>query len=383
MKIIYIYTALTTKGGADRILAEKANSLAALGHDVALVTDSQAGRPPAFPLSPQVRLIDLGINFGQQYGHPLPVRAYLYFALMRRYRRALTAVLKAEKADIVITTLGRDLDFLTSIRDGSIKIGESHIARQYSRNFHLMEQKGFPHRQIARFWRKKQERAVARLDALVLLTQRDAEAWKGVVSTYVIPNLLTLQTDRQSTCLNKKAICVGRLNEQKGLDYLISAWETVSRKHPDWHLDIYGNGELRDSLNDEIRRRSLQETAEIHAAVSDIAEKYLESSICIMTSRYEGFGLVLIEAMECGIPCVAFDCPHGPSEIITNGVDGYVTPYLDCEELASKVCTLMEDDDLRVRMGTQAKKNIQRYANEPIMKQWTGLFEELCRQRRK
>ena len=142
MKIFYIYTALLTKGGADRVVIEKANWLAEHGNDITIITDTQLGREPAFSLSPKVKLYDLAIDFSQEYGHILPLRAWWYYILMRRYKKALSYYLINEKPDIVITTLGRELDFLPYLKDGSIKIGESHVAREYSRNFHLMEQKG-------------------------------------------------------------------------------------------------------------------------------------------------------------------------------------------------------------------------------------------------
>ena len=141
MKIFYIYTALVTVGGADRVITNKANWLAEHGYDVTIVTDSQMGKPPVFPLSSKVRLHDFGINFGLEYGHILPVRIYWFFKLMQKYKNMMTSFLLSERPDIVITTLGRDLDFLTSIHDGSVKIGESHIARDYSRNFHLLKQR--------------------------------------------------------------------------------------------------------------------------------------------------------------------------------------------------------------------------------------------------
>lgn len=139
----------------------KANYLADEMHqDVFIITDSQKERPPVFPISPRIRHIDIGIDFDRQYHHNLLVRGYYYFTLMHLYRKKLEYWLKTLKPDIVISTLGRELDFLTQLDDGSVKIGESHIAKPYTRNLHLMEQRGFPYKQIARHWRKKQEEAV-------------------------------------------------------------------------------------------------------------------------------------------------------------------------------------------------------------------------------
>ena len=184
MKIFYIYTSLRTVGGADRVITNKANWLAEHGYDVTIVTDTQMDHSPVYPLSPNVRLYDLAVDFNQEYGHSIPIRIWWYFKLMRKYKTLLIKFLMKEQPDIVITTLARDLDFLTSIHDGSVKIGESHIARHYSRNFHLLEQKGGVSKLLAMYGRWKQERTVRKLDALVLLTSQDERNWKGITKTY-------------------------------------------------------------------------------------------------------------------------------------------------------------------------------------------------------
>lgn len=378
MKIVYIYTALSTVGGADRVVTEKANYLAeSLGHDVYIVTDSQNGRKPSFPLSDKVRHIDLNINFDKQYHHGLAVRAYYYFSLMRLYKKRLTSLLDEIKADIVITTLGRDLDFLTKLKDGSKKVGESHIAKQYTRNFHLLEARGFPYKQIAKYWRRKQEKAVRKLDAFVVLTQYDAESWKQIKTAEIIPNSLPFYTEESSSLDKKQIITVGRLSEQKGFDLLISAWSHIAKRHSDWKIHLYGEGELGNELKKSIAQNGIEDSFFIHKPVKDIKEKYLESSIYVMSSRFEGFGMVLIEAMSCGVPCISFDCPHGPSHIIKDGEDGILVENGNVEKLADAISSLVMDKERRIAMGKAAKKNIARYSQENIMQQWENLFKNL------
>jgi glycosyltransferase involved in cell wall biosynthesis len=377
MKIFYIYTALLTKGGADRVITEKANWLAEHGYEVGIITDTQMGRQPIFPLSPKVKLHDLAIDFSQEYGHSLPIRIWWYFKLMGKYKKELKDYLYKEKPDIVISTLGRDLDFLTTINDGSIKIGESHIARLYSRNFHLLEQKGGVFKLLAKYGRWKQERCTKKLDALVLLTKQDADCWQGTTKTYVIPNSLPFYPQESSTCENKRAICVGRLSEQKGMEYLIEAWSYVHKNHPDWKLDIYGYGELKEEMTRSIAALNLTDVISINEPTNDIIQKYLESSIYIMSSRFEGFGMVLLEAMACGVPCISFDCPYGPADIIRSGEDGFLVEHLNAKALADSICQLIEQPELRKQFGEKAKKNIIRYSKDNVMKKWTELFNEL------
>ena len=375
MKIFYLYTGLITKGGADRVLTIKANWLARHGYDVAVVTDSQMDIPPVFPLDPKVRLIDLGLDFMQQYKHGIIKRTIIYFKLMRQYRRKITLLLNNEKPDFVMTTLGREMDFLTDIHDGSIKIGEAHVVRKFSRNFHLMEERGGIYRIVAKYWRHKQAEAVKRLDMLVLLTSMDEACWKTTTGkTCVIPNPLTISSTKTSALDKKRVIAVGRLNEEKGYEYLIEAWLKVANKHPDWCLDIFGEGELKDDIQNRIDNLGLQATVRLRGVADDIEAEYANSSMLVLSSRYEGFGLVLVEAMSCGVPCVAFDCPYGPRDIVRNGEDGILVHHLDVEGLAEGMCRLMENEALRKSMGQNALHNVSRFSIDNVMQKWVELF---------
>lgn len=377
MKIFYIYTALLTKGGADRVLTEKANWLAEHGYEVGIITDTQMGRPPVFPLSSKIKLINLDIDFAKEYGHNFLVRTVLYYKLMREYKYAMKEVLQKNKPDIVITTMGRDMDFLTDIYHDGIIIGEAHTTKHFLRNFHLLEQKGFPFKQIAWYWRRKMDKNVRKLNGIVLLTKEDAENWKGTNQTFVIPNSLPFEPSNSSELENKNAIAVGRYNNAKGYEYLVEAWKTVHQKHPDWIINIYGSGEQKEMVKTLIKNNELQESMLLHEPTDDIMDCYLDSSICVVSSRYEGFSMVILESMVCGVPVVSFDCPHGPRNIIKNGEDGILVDYLNTQALAENICKLIEDSRLRKAMGEKARSNIRRFSRENVMQQWTNLFNQL------
>ena len=379
MKIFYIYTALTTVGGADRVLIQKANWLADHGYDITIVTESQADKPIAFPLSPNTHHIDLGVDFDKEYGHILPIRALIYFKLMREYKKKLQHCIIKGKPDIVINTLGRELGILTSMKDNSIKLGETHTTQYHLRNFHLMEQQGGIYKLIAKYSRKKQVSLARKLKAMVLLTPQDEEDWHGITTTYVIPNSIPVYPKEASTLENKRAIVVGRYNNAKGYEYLIEAWKIVHQKHPDWILDIFGSGEMHDDVKRWIEENNLTDTMIMNEPTDKIMEEYHNSSICIISSRYEGFPMVIVESMACGVPCVAFDCPFGPRNIIRNGEDGILVDYLNSQALADNVCKLIEDDELRKRMGTAARINILRFTQDEVMKKWTALFDSLVK----
>ena len=377
MKIFYIYTALSTIGGADRVLVQKANWLAEHGYDITIVTESQANNPVAFPLSPKTRHIDLEVDFDKEYGHILPVRAFIYYRLMREYKKKLISFIYDEKPDIVITTLGRDLGIIANLKDHSIKIGETHTTLKHLRNFHLMEDRGGIYKYIARFFRRRQVMLAKKLNALVLLTKQDEKDWKGVTKTYVIPNSIPSFPTTTSTCENKRAIVVGRYNHAKGYEFLVNAWKIVHAKHPDWIVEIFGSGELHDDVKTLIYDNHLEKTMIMNQPTPEIMDEYCKSSICIVSSRYEGFAMVILEAMASGVPCVAFDCPFGPRNIIKDNEDGFLVEYLNYEALADSICKLVENKGLRKDMGSKARENIQRFSQESIMKQWTMLFETL------
>ena len=212
---------------------------------------------------------------------------------------------------------------------------------------------------------------------MVLLTQHDANSWDGLAKTVVIPNSLPFYPPHGSSCENKQVIFVGRLNEQKGLEYLVDTWMKVNQKHPDWVLHVFGDGEQKQLLLQMIKEAGLECAIIVNQPTPMIMEMYLESSIFLLTSRFEGFGMVIIEAMICGLPVVSFDCPWGPADIIRDGEDGFLVEYLNTDEAAQRVCQLIESAMLRKNMGVKARLNVQRYNRDVVMKQWIDLFKSL------
>ena len=205
---------------------------------------------------------------------------------------------------------------------------------------------------------------------MVTLTRSDAINWQRVSrNVHVIPNVVHLNdTGRYSDCTNKRAIFVGRLVEQKGIPDLIDVWRIVNQRYPDWQLDVFGDGQM-DSFP-EIKLL-------VHPPTRNIMEEYINSSMLLMTSVYEPFGLVLPEAMSCGLPVVAFDCPYGPADIIKHESTGFLVPNRDINLFADYVCQLIESQCFRQTFGTAGAKVAQQYHANNIMPRWQRLFSAL------
>jgi len=378
MRIVYIYPALTTVGGADRVITDKANYLAErFGYEVFIITAHQNGKPFFFTLSPMVKHIDLGVNFNKQYKHSFFVRGFIYLKLLSVYKKKLTNILKELKADFVLTSISRDIDFLFSINDGSIKIAESHVPKKFVRNLHLMQRQNILYKCVGNIWTKRLEKTAKKFDAFVVLTKQDADDWSPIRSCTVIPNPLPFFPEKESSCQEKKIISVGRLYEEKGYDRLIEAWALVAKNFKDWKLYVYGEGELKDYLNRLILKNGLSDSFFLRDPVMNIMNKYVESSFYVMSSRFEGFGMVLVEAMACGLPVVSFNCPTGPANIISDNEDGFLVEDSNIQQFADKMSFLIDNEEIRIQMGHKARENVKRYNQDFIMEEWISLFTRL------
>lgn len=215
---------------------------------------------------------------------------------------------------------------------------------------------------------------------IISLTHGDLSEWKKLTPhVQLIPNVVHLNdTGRYSDCHSKSAIFVGRYSYQKDIQSLLQIWELVHQRYPDWQLHIFGGyGTEQDDLQSQIREKNVNII--LHEPTTAIFEEYLKCSMLLMTSRYEPFGLVLPEAMSCGLPVVAFDCPYGPADIITDGVDGFLIKNRSIEEYADKVFLLIDNEEQRWGMGKNGLLSSQRYEASSVMPQWKELFEQLCK----
>lgn len=376
MKLIYCIHSLYNPGGMERVLVNKVSYLVRqMGWEVVVVTTDQHERPVFYPLPEEVRLIDLDINYSEDNSKGTFRKIGGYLHRRRLHRQRLTEVLMREKADIVVSLYPSESSFIPEIRDGSKKVLELHFCKFFRLQYGRKGLMGLIDR--LRTW--QDERLVRRFDKFVVLTEEDRGYWGALPNMEVIPNAARFIAPAYATQTEKRVIAVGRLDYQKGFDRLIEAWALVQQNEAfrDWRLDIFGQGEWREMLEQMICERGLQQTARINAPSKQIGAEYAASSLLVVSSNYEGFPMVMIEAMACGLPVVAFEFKCGPKDIINDHHNGLRVEEGNIPALADAMMELMQNSELRKRMSLEARKVTETYSEERVMRRWVTLFESL------
>lgn len=357
----------------ERIISAKANALSEMGHEVIIITAEQRQRPLFFKLSASVKNVDLGINYSENTSFLLKLLFYIH--KRRKHEKKLRDVLLREKPDITISTMGNEFLFLYKINDGSKKILESHFAR----NYRLMYNRSFLWRLIDIYRTKQEESKVSMYDRFVVLTHEDKAQWQGVNNIEVIPNFILLpQNGISHTKKNGNVlIAVGRLTYQKGFDRLIKACSLVKDELYGWEIHIYGNGELKLDLQKQIEENDLKKIVHIYPAINNIEEVYGKATGLLFPSRFEGLAMVLIEAMSFGVPPIAFNCPCGASDVITNNKDGILVENGDIEGFSQAIKIFIENEEFRNSLSMMAYKKAGLFSKEVIMGKWNNLFNAL------
>lgn len=369
MKIAYCIPGTFNSRGMERVLANKVNYLVEKrGYQVTIITTDQRGRKPFFAMSPEIRHIDLGIN----YSNPT-VSIWNRLGIgqkNRRHRKALTTLLCQERFDIVVSMMEQEFFFLGDIRDGSVKIAEFHFCRA-----NRLPHSGYK-KLLKPWYRLRDDRAARKYARLVVLTHEDREWWRELANVVVIPNSIPYMPVTVANHEAKSLLAIGGLTMQKGFDLLIPLWGRLASRYPEWVLHIYGQGPMEAQLRGLMQRLHLDEQVVLHPPTADVEQVYQQSSIFILSSRYEGLPMVLMEAMANGCAVVSYTCPCGPRDLITDGETGLLVDPMDEEAMEAALVRLIENPVLRKQLGEAARDDVGReYSHPQVMEQWVSLFE--------
>ncbi len=383
MKIVYCTDSIRHLGGIQRVTAIKAAALAAVeGNEVwVVVTDNKTGMLTQ-PLPPEVHLVDLDVNY---YADDFKSKLHVLKGILlkrRIHRRRLEALMREIGPDVIIATGTSEKYFVPDVarKVGAACVREIHFSSGYRRLFAIKTGSLFDKisARVADFIDFRL--GVRRYDRLVVLTEEDrADNWSDYAPAVAIPNPITVTPLAPSPQTAREIVATGRLDGQKGYDMLVTACRKVFDRHPDWHLTIYGEGPQRGRLEQMISEAGLEENISLPGAVTDIPARLAASSIIVLSSRYEGLALTLLEGMAAGLAPVAFACKCGPRDIITDGVDGLLVAEGDTDALAAAINRLIDDPALRREMGRAALRRSAHFALPVITERWMNLFNSLTR----
>ena len=379
-KIVYCTPALYSAGGTERVVSVKANYFAdVLGYDVTIIVTEGKNGNSFFPLSDKVKVVNLGLNFEELWNITFVKKVLLYLKKQRKYKRLLTNELLKIRPDITITTLRREINFINDVPDGSIKIGEQHLSRTNYRKIDARFSK-FYEISFFRWWKDRVVASLTKLDRLVVLTSDAASEWPEIGNITMIPDPLPIKVSNCSPLSAKRVITIGRYSYEKGYDLLLRIWSIVEKECTDWQLDVFAMGDptpyvkIMDELSIDKKR------CHLNSSVVDVESEYINSSILVQPSRTEGFGLVLVEAMACGLPVISFDCENGPRSIISDGEDGFLISPFKVDLFADRLVQLINDGELRKKMGEKGQRKSQLYQIDSVGRQWKQLFDELMKE---
>ena len=383
MRLLIMHRSFALVGGAERVITDKANYLAKEGHQIMLVSYEQGQHPLPYELHPSVQYKDLDCRFFTLSKYSAPMHLYHFFRLKKRFRENLHSVVLDFNPDVVV--LASDWQTLMGAVVKSVSpipvIAEFHNTYDYvMRKVGVSE--GWLKTKLTQFYFRQTIKNLGKCAQLVVLTESDARSWRQhFKNVIVIPNPVTLYPDVIDDIPKDpgRIIFVGRFNHEKRIDRLITAFSMIAAKYPNWHVDIFGNGNEKDNLLHQISDLCLEERVFIHEPTISIYDEYKRSEMLVLCSEHEAWSLVLVEAMSCGVPCVSMDCPSGPREIIIDKVTGLLVNDGDVKDLSAKMEWLIIHEEERKEMGLKARESVSSRRLDYVMKEWNALFSRIVK----
>ena len=375
--------------GVERVLSQRLSLLADSGlYDVYLITCNQYGAPLSFPISDKVHHIDLSTRFLLRCSYHGLFRYIDRFVSKKKYVKAICHCLESINPD-VITCVDQhvaDLEAVLKVKTNAVKVVECHSGR--ASYFSNLKKINHTYRfYLGNRLKSKLVRAIEKFDKVVVMTEAEKHDWHMDDHVVCIPNMLAYYPTDDTICSHEtryQIVSIGRYAYQKGYDMLVEAWNQVQRRHPHWTLHTYGSCDDGaggyDQLKETIEKKRIPNLF-LHTATTDVYAQYMQSDFYVMSSRFESFGLVLIEAMSCGLPVVSFDCKYGPRSIISDGHTGFLVPANQVSQLAEAICSLIENEEKRREMAVEARRESINYHPDRIMPHWHAFYESLGKER--
>lgn len=373
MKIVYSINSIRGLGGIQKVTLLKANALADTPQNKVyiIVTDNWMNHPLIHELSPKINFINLQINYYKDDYKSKFYQIVSNLKIINHYFKLQKAISQIQP-DIIISVGQSEKYIVPLLHTNAIKIREIHFNSNY-RNFTYKSKK------LANFLNYVDYKVMSKgYNKMVLLTKEDKDTFFQNNNKFIyIHNPITFEPSNiiNYNLNSNYVIGVGRLNTQKDFISLIKAWNLVQRECPNWKLKIVGEGPERNNLEKEIKRLNLGNSVVLTGYSNNVKKEMLESSIFVLTSLYEGFGLVLLEAMACGLPPVAFACQFGPKDIITDEKNGLLIYNRDIKSLSEKLIYLIKHPDIRKEMSNQALTKVNDFSIKNIINQWMQLFQ--------
>jgi glycosyltransferase involved in cell wall biosynthesis len=363
MKILYITPKINNEGGVARVLSVKANYLVEnFGYEVHILTQNEGNKPLFFSFNEQI------------VQHDMILKGNL-ISFFLQYVKALKKAITTIHPDVIIISdnglKAYSIPFILKTKTPIIFEchGSKYIEEKAQANSFF----------VTKFKFAFKEFSAKRFTKFVALSKESLKEW-NVKNGVVISNPLWFKASRSADLKSKKVIAVGRHSYEKGLGRMLQIWQKVIVNHPDWSLEIYGKSNQNQDLQKMANALNIGIAVSFFEPIKNINDKYLDASIMVMTSRTEGFGMVLIEAMALGLPCIAYDCPCGPRAIIHNNENGFLIEDGNIDSFLQKIELLIEDENLRLQIGKNAQESVEKYNLDSIMQQWKTLFEEITKQ---
>ncbi len=358
MRIFFLGGNFDLSGGTERVTSVVANGLLRFGHDVTILS-TQGGLSPFYNFDTRIRVRTLFPVAGRNIAR----------APQLIYR--LRKVLVREGADVLVVVESMLALFSVPALAG---LAIKHVCWEHF-NFKI---------DLGRYGRRLARRLAGRYcDVVITLTEADREFWiqganpRARVITINNPATFPVQYSHQPSQESRVVLSVGRLVAQKGYDLLLMAWRGVVAKEPEWRLRIVGDGQDKDALVALSVHLQVKDSVDFVGVTSDIQDHYRESAIYCLSSRFEGFGLVLTEAASFGVPIVSFDCDAGPSEIL-RGTGSILVPVGDVAALCEALLALIRNPTERYRISELLRKRAEEFQPEKLMEKWQALLVEIC-----